>query len=593
MNWPTGQEVNRQPRALLSVLLLGVVAFTGWRWWSGQQPVSDQGTEIVFADVSTRGGVLTSSLRSEPRTFNRWVDRSFPTDLISQLTQTKLLRINRSTYELEPVLAESWTASPDNRTFTLKLREAVWSDGTPFTSADVVFTFQAIYDPKANSILSGSLRVNGEPLTVTAPDARTVVVTYPATFGPGIALLDNLTLAPKHKLAAALAAGTFPQAWGVATPVNELVSLGPFVLSRYEPGQRMVFDRNPRYWKKDKAGVALPYVDQIVLEVVPDQNAELVRLQSGQLDMLQQQVRPEDIATLRPLVDQGKLQLLELGVGTDPDVFFFNLRPQFWAKDPRGSWMTRREFRQAISHAVDREAFANTVFLGAGVPIWGPITPGNQKWFSPNVPRYAFSIDKAKALLAGLGLANRDADEWLEDEKGTEARFTLITYRGNSSLERSAAVLREDLRPLGIAVDVVALEQGALVERMLKGEFESIFFVYTASALDPGMSPDLWLSSGSAHIWNIGQTTPATEWEKTIDNLMRQMTTSLDQAERKRLFDQVQNIFADNLPALYFVAPRMYIGVSARVGSMSPTILRPQLLWAADTITVRTGQGGR
>lgn len=593
MNWPTGQEVNRQPRALLSVLLLGVVAFTGWRWWSGQQPVSDQGTEIVFADVSTRGGVLTSSLRSEPRTFNRWVDRSFPTDLISQLTQTKLLRINRSTYELEPVLAESWTASPDNRTFTLKLREAVWSDGTPFTSADVVFTFQAIYDPKANSILSGSLRVNGEPLTVTAPDARTVVVTYPATFGPGIALLDNLTLAPKHKLAAALAAGTFPQAWGVATPVNELVSLGPFVLSRYEPGQRMVFDRNPRYWKKDKAGVALPYVDQIVLEVVPDQNAELVRLQSGQLDMLQQQVRPEDIATLRPLVDQGKLQLLELGVGTDPDVFFFNLRPQFWAKDPRGSWMTRREFRQAISHAVDREAFANTVFLGAGVPIWGPITPGNQKWFSPNVPRYAFSIDKAKALLAGLGLANRDADEWLEDEKGTEARFTLITYRGNSSLERSAAVLREDLRPLGIAVDVVALEQGALVERMLKGEFESIFYVYTASALDPGMSPDLWLSSGSAHIWNIGQTTPATEWEKTIDNLMRQMTTSLDQAERKRLFDQVQNIFADNLPALYFVAPRMYIGVSARVGSMSPTILRPQLLWAADTITVRTGQGGR
>ena len=593
MNWPTGQEVNRQPRALLSVLLLGVVAFTGWRWWSGQQPASDQGTEIVFADVSTRGGVLTSSLRSEPRTFNRWVDRSFPTDLISQLTQTKLLRINRSTYELEPVLAESWTASPDNRTFTLKLREAVWSDGTPFTSADVVFTFQAIYDPKANSILSGSLRVNGEPLTVTAPDARTVVVTYPGTFGPGIALLDNLTLAPKHKLAAALAAGTFPQAWGVATPVNELVSLGPFVLSRYEPGQRMVFDRNPRYWKKDKAGVALPYVDQIVLEVVPDQNAELVRLQSGQLDMLQQQVRPEDIATLRPLVDQGKLQLLELGVGTDPDVFFFNLRPQFWAKDPRGSWMTRREFRQAISHAVDREAFANTVFLGAGVPIWGPITPGNQKWFSPNVPRYAFSIDKAKALLAGLGLANRDADEWLEDEKGTEARFTLITYRGNSSLERSAAVLREDLRPLGIAVDVVALEQGALVERMLKGEFESIFFVYTASALDPGMSPDLWLSSGSAHIWNIGQTTPATEWEKTIDNLMRQMTTSLDQAERKRLFDQVQNIFADNVPALYFVAPRMYIGVSARVGSMSPTILRPQLLWAADTITVRTGQGGR
>jgi peptide/nickel transport system substrate-binding protein len=573
------------------------MAFMGWRWWSSQQPTEDSGTEIVFSNVSTRGGVLSSSLRSEPRTFNRWADRNFATDLIAQLTQGKLIRINRSTQEIEPALAESWTVSPDSRTFTLTLREAAWSDGTPFTSADVVFSFQAVYDPKANSVLASSLQVGGQPLAVTAPDARTVVITYPGAFGPGIVMLDNLTLAPKHKLAAALAAGTFAQAWGVAAPLADLVSLGPFVLSRYEPGQRLIFDRNPRYWKKDAAGLALPYLDQLVLEIVPDQNAELVRLQSGQIDMLQQQVRPEDIATLRPLVDQGKLQLLELGVSTDPDLFFFNLRPQQWAKDPRGSWMSRKEFRQAISHAVNREAFANTVFLGAGVPIWGPVTPGNQKWFSPNVPRYAFSLDKAREFLAGLGLANRDADEWLEDEKGTEARFTLLTYRGNSSLERGSAVLREDLRPLGIAVDVVAIEQGTLNERMVKGDFEAIANFFSISNLDPAMSPDFWLSSGSAHIWNIGQATPATEWEKQIDDLMHAMTSSTDQDERKRLFNQVQDIFAEHLPVIYFVAPRMYMGVSARVGSMSPSILRPQLLWASDTITVRspaaTGQAGQ
>jgi len=582
---------------LLSVLLLGLVAFMGWRWWSNQQDHADQATEIVFSDVSTRGGVLTSSLRSEPRTFNRWVDRNFPPELIAQLTQSKLIRINRSTQEIEPALAQSWTASPDNQTFTLTLREADWSDGTPFTSADVLFTFKAVYDPKVNSVLASALLVGGQPLAVTAPDAHTVVIKYPGPFGPGIAMLDNLSIAPKHKLEAALTAGTFAQAWGVATPVNELVSLGPFVLSRYEPGQRLVFDRNPHYWKKDASGAALPNLDQLILEVVPDQNAELVRLQAGQIDMLQQQVRPEDIATLRPMADQGKVKLLELGVGTDPDLFFFNLRPERWAKDPRGSWMARKEFRQAISHAVDREAFANTVFLGAGVPIWGPITPGNQKWFSPNVPRYGFSVDKAKALLAGLGLANRDADEWLEDEKGTEARFTLLTYRGNSSLERGSAVLREDLRPLGIAVDVVALEQGALTERMVKGDFEAIAFFFSSSNLDPAMNPDFWLSSGSAHIWNIGQATPATEWEQQVDGLMQKVMSGTDQVERKQVFDQVQKIFAENLPVIYFVAPRMYMGVSSRVGSMSPTILRPQLLWSADTLTISatgaTGQGGR
>ncbi len=582
--------MNRQPRALLSVLLLGALAFVGWRWWSGMQDRVGGGndTELVISEVNSRGGTLTSSLRSEPRSFNRLVLAAFPTDLYSILTQGKLVRVNRATQEVEPSLAEKWSVSADNLTYTLVLREGVtWSDGAPFTSADVLFSFQAVYDEKAGSVLASSLLVNGAPLKVSAPDARTVVVRYPAPFGPGIRLLDNLTLVPKHKLQAALAAGTFAEAWGAATPPSELVSIGPFMLTRYQSGQRLVFDRNPRYWKKDAAGQALPYLDQLIFEVVPDQNAELVRLQSGQIDMLQQQVRPEDIATLRPLVDQKKIDLLELGVGTDPDTFFFNLRPAKWANDPRGAWLTRKEFRQAISHAVDREAFANTVFLGAGVPIWGPITPGNQKWFSPNVPRYAFSVDRAKALLAGLGLANRDADEWLEDEKGTEARFSVLTYRGNTSLERSAAVLRDDLRQVGIAVEVSVIEQGTLIERMFKGDFDAIFFVYFATSLDPAMSLDFWLSSGSAHIWNIAQKTPATEWERDIDQLMLKQAATLDVEGQKKIFDEVQRIFAENLPAIYFVASRLYMGVSTRVGSLAPSILRPQLLWNAETITVR------
>ena len=160
-------------------------------------------------------------------------------------------------------------------------------------------------------------------------------------------------------------------------------------------------------------------------------------------------------------------------------------------------------------------------------------------------------------------------------------------------------MLREDLRPLGIAVDVVALEQGALIERMLKGDFESIFFFFTVDQPRSGDEPRLLAQLGlGATSGTSARRRPATEWEKQIDDLMQQMMSSTDQAERKRVFDQVQKIFAENLPVIYFVAPRMYMGVSSRVGSMSPTILRPQLLWSADTITVRpapasTGPGGR
>ena len=400
-------------------------------------------------------------------------------------------------------------------------------------------------------------------------------------------ILDNLALAPKHKYEAALRSGTFAKQMGADTPPAELVTMGPFKLASYAPGQRLVFSRNERYYNKDVAGVQLPYLDQVILEIVPDQNAELVRLQAAQIDMLQQQIRPEDVATLRPLVDQGRVRVIELGVGVDPDLFFFNLNSSFWEKDPRRAWITRKEFRKAISHAVDREAWANTVFLGAGVPIWGPITPGNKEWFSPNVPRYGFSVERAREVLAGIGLTNRDGDEWLEDANNTEARFTLLTYRGNSSLERGSALLREVLRPVGIAVDVVTLEQGSLQQRMLKGEFEAIMFFFSFTNLDPSMNLDLWLSSGSAHIWNLGQSKPATDWEKEIDDLMREITAQVDPVERRRLFEQVQKIFAEHLPVIYFVAPRLHMGVSGRVGGLEPAILRPQLLWNVDRITVQ------
>src|SRR5688500_4747831 len=194
MDWPTGQDVNRQSRALLSVLLIGVVGLVAWRACP-TTPNRENGGEIAISEAPTRGGTLRASLRNEPRTFNRVLDQGFAVVLISIITSSKLIRVNRATRALQPALVERWTNSPDNLTYTLTLRDGVtWSDGTPFPSADVLFTFQAIYDPRVPSVLASGLRVNGQPLKVTAPDPKTVVVTFPGTFGPGLALRDNVHL---------------------------------------------------------------------------------------------------------------------------------------------------------------------------------------------------------------------------------------------------------------------------------------------------------------------------------------------------------------------------------------------------------------
>jgi peptide/nickel transport system substrate-binding protein len=228
------------------------------------------------------------------------------------------------------------------------------------------------------------------------------------------------------------------------------------------------------------------------------------------------------------------------------------------------------------------------VFLGAGVPVFGPVTPANKKWFESDVSHPPHDPARAKTLLATIGLMDRNGDGLLEDSRGAPARFTLITQRGQTSVERGAAVIRDELKKIGFTVDVVALEGNAVVQRLTTGQgYEATYFHVGMTDTDPGLTLGYWLSSGSFHVWNIGEKTPATAWERQIDELMARQTSSLDERERKRLFDEVQKIFADHLPIVHFAAPRIFVAASARVTSLTPAVQRPQLLWSADTIAVR------
>src|SRR5262249_14890008 len=268
---------------------------------------------------------------------------------------------------------------------------------------------------------------------------------FPKPFAPGLRLLESLPILPKHKLAAALGAGTFPDSWAMSmsAPPGEVVGLGPFVVRSYEPGQRVVFERNPHYWRKDAKGVQLPYLDRLTLELIPDANVEQLRLQAGQTDMTASEVPPEAYASVKRAADAGTLKLYDLGVALDGDSFWFNLKPGAFAKDPRASWLQRDELRRAISMAVDRRLLADTVYFGAGEPVDGPETPSNKKWYSADVPRVAHDPDGAKKLLASIGASH--------------ARFTLVTQKGRPRLERGAAVIRDELQKIGVTVDVVAL----------------------------------------------------------------------------------------------------------------------------------------
>jgi peptide/nickel transport system substrate-binding protein len=533
--------------------------------------------------TSAAPGTLVASLRSEPHSFNRYTARDLSTTVVTLLTQDTLVRINRVTNQLEPRLATSWELLPDQRTYRMRLRSNVlFSDGTAFSADDVAFSFRAIYDQRVASVLAETLRVRDQPLEIVTEDAATVLIRFPSAFGPGLRMLDGIPIYPRHRLEPALKDGSFRSAWGLSTAPSDIVGLGPFVLQSYEPGQRLTFDRNPHYWQHDSRFSRL---EQVVLEVVPDQETELLRLETGDIDITQSEIRPFDVPALKPAVSDGRVAIAEAGVGLDGDLLWVNLTSAK-TRDPRSRWLQHPDFRRALSHSIDRHAFVDTVYLGMAVPADSIVSPANADWHV-EAPAPAYDLESAKRLLASLGLSARKSDGILEDEEGRAARFTLLTQKGNTSLERGAQVIHDSLARVGVHVDVVALEVGTLIDYIKRGDYDAAYFRLLTTDTDPSLNLDFWLSSGSAHMWNPEQPRPATEWERDIDARLEQISTTVNGAKRRDLFGDVQRIIAREVPVLCFAFPRLSIAMNSRVVDATPAAFRPPLLWNPAVIGVR------
>ena len=228
-NWSRCSQRRRGTAAAIGV---GLTLVLGAGCRSTPRPDS-----AAAQQAPARGGELLVSIRTEPRSFNRHAARDTSTDLVSSLTQARLVRIDQATQAVEPWLAEGWTTADEGTRVTMTLKRGlVFSDGQPFTADDVVFAFQAVYDERSGSALADTLKAGGKKLQVAALDPHTVVITFPAPFAPGLRILDNLPILPAIGSRAALEAGTFTKAWGLDTPPSDLVGLGPFVLRQYVPG---------------------------------------------------------------------------------------------------------------------------------------------------------------------------------------------------------------------------------------------------------------------------------------------------------------------------------------------------------------------
>jgi len=527
------------------------------------------------------GGRLVMATFSEPKTFNPTTANESSSIDIIQFLFAGLVGSDRQTFKLTPGLAESWTVAEDQKTWTFKLRKGLrWSDGKPLTADDVAYTWRVIYDPTIDNVARDQFLIDGKPFVVTNLDEVTVRVVTPEVYAPMLEFFGAVAIMPRHIIEPAVNEKRFVSAYGVNTPPHELVVSGPFRLKHYKSGQHVLLERNPHFFGIDPKGQRLPYFDNVIWLTVPDLNAMALRMLQGETDV-HQFLRQDEIDRFQEEARRGKFKVMELGVQMDPLYLWFNQNTNLNAQTGQPivapvklKWFRNQKFRQAMAHAIDRPSIIQSVYAGRAKPNYGFLSPSNTRWFNPNTPEYPYSREKAKGLLAEIGIQDRNGDGILEDAEGNKIEFTLITNTGNTIREKIGVFLQEDLKKLGVQLNFQRLDFNSIVEKVNANyDYEAAMLSFGGESVDPTLNMNALLSSGFSHMWFPRQTKPSTEWEARTDELMFAQLKTLDFNERKKMFDEVQLIFSQQLPMISLIAPQAYVAVSTRLGNLRPAVI--------------------
>ncbi|GAA5534218.1 ABC transporter substrate-binding protein [Deinococcus aluminii] len=526
------------------------------------------------------GGTYTLILGDSPQSLNYYgvIDNNL--GLIAQQLFDGLVEFNYATYKIEPALAESWTISPDGKTYTFKLRQGVkWSDGQPLTADDVVFTYdQIIMNPEARAGDAASFKLDGKQVDVKKVDANTVQFVLPRP-SPAFLLQMRSFIMPKHKLLKfSQEGGAKPADINNAWPSNvneaEVVGTGPFKLSNYTAGQKVTLVKNPNYWKVDGNGTKLPYLNQLDFLIIRDPQAQVAQFLAGNVDQLN--ITGAQFPDLKQREVSGapfKVMRSTALFGSPPFVAY-----NFDAKDPAlAKVFSDARFRRAMQQALNRPRIIDTVYNGlASLPGHG-VAPANKEWYANTTGQLGtFDLKAAAAALDALGLKDTNGDGVREISKGKNLEFDL-TYATDSSVYPAiATILQNDFGKIGVKVNLKGILAKNLLSTGQSGNWEMILHAF-GDQPDPELRKPIWQPGGALYYWhrslqpaqdggtpNMARMFP---WEKEIYNIFNDAATTTDHAKRKALYTRWQLLFAQNLPVTPIAKPENIGAISNKYGN--------------------------
>jgi peptide/nickel transport system substrate-binding protein len=478
-----------------------------------------------YPEGAVKGGTMVVGIGSDPTTLNVGWSTATETQMVA-ISIFESLLIDTSEGGNVPNLAESWEITDGGRTYTFKLRKGVqWHDGQPFTSADVKFTAEEVWK-KLHSRNRGAMR---NLTVVETPDVNTAVFRFSAPYGGLLASLGKYdgNVIPKHIYGDGTDITKHPR------NLDRPIGTGPFKWVEHIKGDRITVERNANYWRTGQ-----PFLDKIVFKVIPDATARGLAIEAGDVDFL-------PTAALPPLTEVQRLRNSQGVVVQDyktarisqGQTIMFNLRrPE----------VGKVEVRQAIAHLVDKKVLVDRIMLGYASTMDGPLS---DPWYDPNVStKYELSVAKADELLNKAGFPKK-AD-------GTRFKLVLSLESTRFSTPRTAEVIKESLKQVGIDVEIKGEEASTAQNRMfvsydydmgLPGEF-------VGTGPDPAAGVRAWYHSTviGAGIYNNG----ARYSNPQVDKLLDDAQNEPDTAKRKVMLGEMVKIVTTELPYQWLMSPK-------------------------------------
>jgi peptide/nickel transport system substrate-binding protein len=485
---------------------------------------------------SQAGGTLVDAMLGEPSSLISMIAGEAPSSAITANIFNKLLKYNKN-LDLEGELATSWQVSTDQKTITFKLKPNLkWADGKPLTSADVLWTWQAITDDKNGSPYASDFQLVKK---AEAPDPLTFSVTYSEPYAPALDSWAGLQVLPKHLL----------EGKDLHTTAFARKPIGSsyYQLDNWATGENIKLSRNPT------SALGTANIDKLVSRIIPDTSAQFLELMAGNIDSMGlDPVQYSRIVPARPKLNEKLNLYKELGSGYT--YLGFNLKRKPF-DDVR--------VRKAINYAIDKQEIIDGVYLGLGINIASPYKPGT-RWSNPNLQPYPYDPAKAKALLKEAGFVPNS--NGILARNGKPLSFEIITNQ-NKEREKSAVLIQRRLKAVGIDVKIRAIEWASFISRFIKtGDFDVVVLGWSL-----GLDPDqygIWHSSqqGGDKFNFIGYSNPK------VDKLLEQGRTELNPDKRQVIYHEFAKELLNDSPVIYLSAGYGLSAIHKRVKGIANPI---------------------